>query len=92
MKKFLSVQKFKELRVLFFLELMMALLLATLVSTNDFGEINYWDWRAFLISMITWSVSSIIDKETYWDLATLLGTGSFMYLLWWFVFNVFLFR
>ena len=90
MKKFLSVQKFKELRVLFFLELMMALLLATLVSTNDFGDINYWDWRAFLLSMATWSVSSAIDKE--WDLATLLGVGSFMYLLWWFAFNVFLFR
>ena len=49
MKKFLSAQKFKELRVLFLLELMMALMLATLVSTNDFGDINYWDWRAFLI-------------------------------------------
>ena len=87
MKNFLSIEKFKELKVLFILEILMGLLLTMLISVNKF-DINYWDWKAFVISIGIWVLSSIMDKEKYWNLATLLGTGSFMYLLWWFVFNL----
>lgn len=86
MKNFLSVDKFKELKVLFILEIFLGLLLTMLISVNKFN-INYWDWRALIISIGIWTLSSIIDKEKYWNLATLLGTGSFMYLLWWLIFN-----
>ena len=87
MKNFLSIEKFQELKVLFILEILMGLLLTMLISVNKF-DINYWDWRAFIISIGIWGLSSIVDKEKYWNLATLLGNGSFMYLLWWFVFNL----
>lgn len=87
MKKFLSIENFKELKVLFILEILMGLLLTMLISVNKF-DINYWDWRAFVISIGIWSLSSILDKEKYLNLATLIGTGSFMYLLWWFIFNL----
>lgn len=87
MKKFLSIENFKELKVLFILEILIVLLLTMLISVNKF-DINYWDWKAFVISIGIWSLSSIMDKEKYWNLATLLGTGSFMYLFWWFVFNL----
>lgn len=87
MKNFLSIEKFKELRVLFILEIIMLLLLSMLISVNKF-DINYWDWKAFTMSIGIWVLSSIIDKEKYCNLATLLGIGCFMYLLWWFVFNL----
>lgn len=87
MKKFLSIENFKELKVLFILEILIVLLLTMLISVNKF-DINYWDWKAFVISIGIWSLSSIMDKEKYWNLATLLGTGSFMYLFWCFVFNL----
>ena len=87
MEKFLSIEKFKELKVLFILEILMGLLLTMLISVNKL-DINYWDCKAFIISIGIWGLSSIVDKEKYWNLATLLGTGSFMYLLWWFVFNL----
>jgi hypothetical protein len=48
MKNFLSIEKFKELRVLFILEIIMLLLLSMLISVNKF-DINYWDWKAFTI-------------------------------------------
>lgn len=87
MKKFLSIEKFKELKFLFILEFIMGLLLTMLISVNKF-DINYWDWRAFTVSIGIWTLSSIVDKENSFNLATLLGIGSFMYLLWWFTFNV----
>jgi hypothetical protein len=87
MKKFFSIEKFQDLKVLFILEILMGLLLTMLIIVNKF-DINYWNWKAFIISISIWVLSSIMDKEKYWNLATLLGTGSFMYLLWWFVFNL----
>lgn len=68
-------------------KILIGLLLTMLISVNKF-DINYWDWKAFITSIGIWSLSSIVDKEKSWNLATLLGTGSFMYLLWWFVFNL----
>lgn len=87
MKNFFSIEKFQELKVLFILEIIIGLLLTMLISVNKF-DINYFNWKAFIISIGIWSLSSIFDKEKYWNLATLLGTGSVMYLLWWFVFNL----
>lgn len=87
MKGFLSIEKFKELKVLFILEIIMALLLDMLIKRNDL-DINYWNWKAFVVSIGIWTISSFVDRERYWNLATLIGTGSFMYLLWWFIFNL----
>ncbi len=87
MKNFLSIEKFKELKVLFILEILMVLLLAMLISVNKFN-VNYWDWRSFVISISIWTLSSILDKEKYLNLATLLATGVFMYMIWWFILGV----
>lgn len=87
MKRFLSIEKFKELKTLFILEIIMALLLAVLIKRNGL-DINYWNWKAFVVSIGIWTISSLLDNERYWNLATLIGTGSFMYLLWWFIFNL----
>jgi len=87
MKNFFSIEKFKELQVLFILEIFMVLLITMLISVNK-SDINYWDWRAFAISVGLWGLCSIIDKKTYWNLATLLGIGVFLYVLWCFLFNL----
>ena len=87
MKNFLSIEKFKELKILFVLEILILLMLTTLITVNK-PNINYWDYRALLVSIIVWGFSSIVDKEKYWNLATLLGLGFFMYLSWWVIFNL----
>lgn len=87
MKEFFSIKSFKEIKVLFILEFIMGLLLAMLISINK-SSINYWSWKAFLITIMTWLLSSALDKEKYWNLGTLIIAGSFLYLLWWFVFNL----
>lgn len=87
MKEFLSIEKFKELKVLFILEFILLLLSTMLISVNKFN-IHYWDWRAFTITISIWSLCSIVDKKTYWNLSTLLATGSFMYFLWLFIFKL----
>lgn len=90
MKKFLSIDKFKELMPLFIMEIIIGLLVTMLVTVNKI-EMNYWDSRAFTLSIIIWVLSSIVDKEKSWNLATLLGIGSFMYFLWLFILNVLVF-
>ena len=45
MKDFLSVQKFKEIKTLFILEFILALLISLLVHINSF-DINYFYWKA----------------------------------------------
>lgn len=87
MKDFLSIEKFKELRFLFFLELLMGVLLATLISINKYQP-KYWDWKAFAFTISVLSLSCLIDKKLYFNLATFLGVGSFLYLLAWFAFNL----
>lgn len=87
MEKFLSIENFKEVRVFLILEIIITLLMAMLIDANKF-DVNYWDWRAFTVSMFIWSVSAILDKKTYLNLATLLATAYFMYLFWWLVLTI----
>jgi hypothetical protein len=87
MKNFFSIEKFIGLTVLLILEFVLLATLMMLTSVDRFG-INYWNWKAFIISICIWVLCSIVDKEKYFNLATLLGNGSFAYLLWWFVFNL----
>jgi hypothetical protein len=91
MKNFLSIEKFKECKVLFIIEIFILLDLILLFKVNNLN-INLWNWKAFVLSIIIWSLSTIMDKKTYFNLATLLGTSFFMYLFWFFVFNAMLFK
>ena len=75
---------------LFIIEIILGLLVTMIVTVNKI-EMNYWDSRAFILSIIIWVLSSIADKEKSWNLATLLGIGSFMYFLWLFILNVLVF-
>lgn len=84
---FLSIEKFKELKILFILEIIIFLLAIMLISVNKF-DINYWSFKSFAISVGIWTLSSIIDKEKYWNLASLLATCPFMYFISWVIFNL----
>ena len=88
MKNFLSIEKFKELKVLFILEFIILLLIIMLNSVQKI-DVNYWNSLAFTISISIWVLSSIVDKKTYFNLAILLGTGSFMYFFWLIVLKIF---
>jgi len=87
MKKFLSIQKFKEIKVLFILEIIIALLFSMLIQLNNWN-INYFDWKALSLSFFIWILSSKLDNEKYFNLATLIGVGIFMYTCFWLMFNI----
>lgn len=87
MKKFLSIEKFKEIRVLLILEIIMSLLLMLLIKINNINVI-YFDYRPLLLTISVWTISSIIEKEKYFNLATLIGTGLIMYISFWLMFNI----
>jgi hypothetical protein len=86
MKSFFSIDKFKELIVLFILEFIMFFLIALLIDINNY-QVAYWDWKSFVLTMFTLLVSSAIDREKYWNLATFLSVGAFQYLIWWIIFH-----
>ena len=87
MKKFLSIEKFKEISVLLILELIMFLLLMLLIKINNINVI-YFDYRALLLSISVWVISSIIEKEKHFNLATLIGIGFITYITFWLMFNI----
>lgn len=76
MKNFLSIEKFKELKLLFVLETIMALLIYMLISINNF-HITYLNWKAFVISIFIWLISSFLDKKKYLNLATFIALVPF---------------
>lgn len=93
MKQFLSIEKFKELTTLFILEIFMSALLYMLIKVNwqvfqKHFATQLFDWRAFTIVILVWALSSLADKERYFNLATLIGTGYFFYICFWFLLNI----
>lgn len=89
MKKFLSIQKFKEIKILFILELILILNISLIIyNTNNNFNINYFDWKALSLSLFIWLLSSFLDKERYFNFATLIGTGVVMYTCFWTMFNI----
>jgi len=94
MKNFISVEYFKELKILFILEFLIILFGSILLRTPgmvEFFEINdvsLFNPYALLISLLIWGLSSLLDKKLYFNLATLLGTGFITYGSFWFMFEI----
>lgn len=87
MKQFFSLTYFKELKVLLILELLMLLDLTFLLYINEV-KLDLFSLPALLITLSIWGLSSLIDKEKYFNLATLIATGFMTYLVFWFMFNI----
>lgn len=87
MKKFIALEKFKEIKVIFILEVAMCILIYMLMHTNSIN-INYWDWRALTISLIMWLISSYSDSKVCRDLPSLIGFGLFVYIMSWLLLNL----
>lgn len=88
MKQFFSLTYFKELKVLLILELLMLLDLTFLLYFNEVKLDLLFNLPALLITLSIWGLSSLIDKEKYFNLATLIATGFITYLVFWFMFNI----
>ncbi len=87
MKQFFSLTYFKELKVLLILELLMLLDLTFLFYINEV-KLDLFSLPALLTTLSIWGLSSLIDKEKYFNLATLIATGFMTYLVFWFMFNI----
>lgn len=83
---FFSLSYFKELKVLLILELLMLLDLAVLFYANNFTP--EFSLPAFLISLGIWGISCLLEPRKYFNLATLIGTGFIMYIVFWFMFSM----
>lgn len=84
MKEFLSKEKFNK--TLFISVGSIFFILYMIISINNI-IIHYFDYRALLITLLIWGLSSLLDKKTYFNLATLIGPGLFMYMIWFIIFN-----
>ena len=87
MKQFFSLTYFKELKVLLILELLMLLDLTFLLYFNEV-KLDLFSLSALLTTLSIWGLSSLIDKEKYFNLATLIATGFMAYIVFWFMFNI----
>lgn len=52
-------------------------------------NLNYFNVYALLMALFVWVVSGLIDPKKYLNMATLIGTGFYSYLCFWFVLTFF---
>lgn len=87
MKQFFSLTYFKELKVLLILELLLLLDLSFLFYLNE-AKLDLFNLHAFLVTLSIWGLCSFLDKEKYFNFASLIATGFITYLVFWFMFNI----
>ena len=93
-KKFTSKEHFKNLKFLFILEFLILVMLILLSQTSEYQrfieleDLKIFNLFALLCTLFTYSISSLIDPEKYFNLATLISVGSFSYGCFWFMFEV----
>lgn len=85
MKNFLSIKNFKELKTLIVLELLMIFFLGILTFNSN---LKYFSWGSLITSISIWILSSLLDKEKYFNLLTMLVLGTFTYIIFWVIFNL----
>jgi hypothetical protein len=85
-KGFFSSEKFEEIMPLLVFEGLLILLLVVLMYRNNLTM--PWSTSSFVLSLVVWGLSSVVDPERYFNLASLLGLIPFFYLLWWMAFHV----
>ena len=90
MKNFLSIERFKELKILFILEFIIIVLpflipwIRELINTVSLFNLN-----ALIVSSAIWFLCSLLDSKRYFNLATLIATVTFTYIIFWFLFSFF---
>jgi hypothetical protein len=86
MKNFLSIENFKDVKGLLIFEVIIGLILL-LISANN-PDIDFWDWRALVVSVSIIALNVIADRENFWNIATILSIIPFSYLISWFIFKL----
>lgn len=90
-KNFFSLQYFSELKVLFILEFIILLLGIMLINTPSAklfiadNNLSIFNIFAFLFTLLVYSLSCMVDPKKYFNLATLIVTGTFTYGCFWFM-------
>lgn len=87
MSNFFSLKYFRELSVLLVLECIIALLLFMIITINNL-DVKYFNGISLGIALGSWCFCCILDREKYFNLATLIGTGSATYFIFWFLFSL----
>lgn len=93
-KHFFSLKHFKDLKVLFILEFLILGMLILLCQTPDYqkfmtlNQLTIFNHFALLATIFGYCLSTCIDPEKYFNLATLILVGSFTYGGFWFMFEL----
>jgi len=93
-KQFISIEHFKDLKVLFILEFLILGMLILLCQTPDYqkfitlNQLTIFNPFALLATIFSYCLSTCIDPEKYFNLATLISVGSFTYGCFWFMFEL----
>jgi hypothetical protein len=93
-KQFISIEHFKELKSLFIIEFIILALLILLCQTPEYqkfitlNQLTIFNPFALLATIFAYCLSTCIDPEKYFNLATLISVGSFTYGCFWFMFEL----
>ena len=91
MKNFFSLEYFYELKTFFILEFIMLILLVLIFNTHSnnifFSTYNLFNIWAFVISIVIYLLSSLIDPKKYFNFFTLISSFPFAYGCFWFMFT-----
>ena len=94
MKEFFSKKYFKELKTILILQIFIAILASILLSIPsnialmELNHISLFSPFALLISLFIWAISSIINKEKYFNFVTFIVSIFFSYSCFWFMFEI----
>lgn len=89
MKQFFSIKAFKENRIFYIFFSILGLLFIGISNSSDFPHLEYFDWRALVIALFVWGLSSLLDKRLYFNFWCFLTSTIFAYWAFWFMFLLF---
>lgn len=88
MKNFLSIENFKELKILFILEFIIIALSLVIPWTRELiNTVSLFNLNALIISFVIWILCSLLDSKSYFNLANLIASIIFIYGIFWFLFS-----
>lgn len=94
-RQFISIENFKDLKILFILEFLILGMLILLCQTPEYQrfiishELRIFNPFALLITFLTYSLSTLMDPQRYFNLATIISIGSFLYGCFWVMWELF---
>lgn len=87
MRNFFNIEHFKDIKILFYLKfILLVLFLLTGIPQLLYNlGISFFNLDALIISIAIWILSSLVDKNLYFNFYSMIASVSFCYVSIWFM-------